>query len=137
MVTRPASVCSGKQLKPDKDDIHALFSASAVRRQCGRDQTSVDEQVQVIADVIDTLLLEMAAEGYVHSASESEIAETLVDIRRTGRLTAVSDKQPRMAIKCTVPIVASGKFDVEEKSTKPIKAWSELGSRKYEFVGRK
>jgi hypothetical protein len=65
---------------------------------------SVDDQVEAISAVLDSQLLNMVARGFVQPAAESNVADTLDEIRSTGSMAAVpSDGQPSLQVSCEIP----------------------------------
>lgn len=87
-------------------------------------------EVQVVEDMIDCTLLDMANSGYAYPVSSSEVARTLQHIREMGELPAVPrDGQASLIIKCSVPVVT------EEKSAvaRLTQAWDKLEDLRYEF----
>jgi hypothetical protein len=71
-----------------------------------RSHRSVDDQLEAISAVLDSQLLNMVARGFVQSAAESNVADTLDEIRSTGTMAAVpSDGQPSLPVSCEIPKV--------------------------------
>lgn len=67
---------------------------------------SVDDQVLAISAIIDSQLLDMETKGYVRPVKESEVGETLDEIRRTGELVTVpQDSLSSLKVTCTIPKV--------------------------------
>jgi hypothetical protein len=65
---------------------------------------SVDDQVEAISAVLDSQLLNIVARGFVLSAAESNVADTLDEIRSTCSMAAVpSDGQPSLPVSCEIP----------------------------------
>lgn len=62
--------------------------------------------MKTMTSAIDEMLVDMATEGFVRPAEQSEVAHTLSEIRRTGKLGYIPwDKQPRLPVTCVVPNV--------------------------------
>lgn len=135
MVNRTGINQNSDHLDDSSTAIHSLFSRSAVGKCSGQANEPVDVQVQVIANVIDSVLQDMARNGFVQLPSDSEVNQTLREIRIRGRLSAAPwDNQSRLAIKCTVPKL-SGKNRVAAAAP-PSEKWARLGSQDYKFVGK-
>jgi hypothetical protein len=67
---------------------------------------SVDDQVEAMSAVLDSQLLDMVARGFVQSAAESNVADTLEKIRSTHSMATVpSDGQPSLPVSCEIPEV--------------------------------
>lgn len=67
---------------------------------------SIDDQVHAISAIIDSQLLDMETKGFVLPAVESEVGETLDEIRRKGQLAAVPQVGlPSLKVTCTIPKV--------------------------------
>lgn len=113
-------------------DIQALLSAKAVEQCSGKSQTTVYEQIQVITNVIDEMLTNIAEEGYVLPTEKSTIATTLQEIRRTGKLEDTPYKsRNQLKITCMAPMVGGAvpgdKVSAQPDSeTPPSKAWARL-----------
>ena len=93
--------------------------------------------------------MSIALEGFVLSATETEITEVLKEIHRTGCLEAAPLKdQHKLAVVCVIPrpvfsdsqkVWWSGKVRAQSAKVAPsAAAWASLGGAKYNFVdGRK
>lgn len=143
MVSGSASSAYHNSNDPEQHrEIHALFSAKAVKQCSGSSQTRVYEQIQVITGVIDDMLMNIAEEGYVLPAEASNIAATLQEIRRTGKLDDTPYKsRNQLKVTCMTPLVGGaapgGKMSAEQGSeTPPSKAWARLSPPRYDFVNK-
>lgn len=125
-----------------------LFSKAAAPSCCDLSQSRVDSRLQNVSDAIDEALLSIASEGFVRSATETEIPEVLKEIRRTGFLEADSSEEPsKLAIDCAIPrpVFSDGKKvwwagteKAQSAKVTPNAAWASLGGATYDFVdGRK
>lgn len=123
-------------------EIHALFSTKAVKQCSGKSQTTVYEQIQIITGVIDAMLTNIAEEGYVMPAEASNIAATLQEIRRTGKLEdTLYESRNQLNVTCMIPLVGGAapgdKMSAEQGSeSPPSKAWARLSPPRYDFVNR-
>ena len=118
MLIQSARICSSGQVDSGRDlTVRSLFSAEgeqARRKSEGQGagvglllHRTVDDPMQTMKSAIDKMLVDMAIEGYIQPADQSQVARTLTDIRRTGKLLSVPwDKQARLKITCVVPNVS-------------------------------
>lgn len=113
MSHQQADVSLSRQVNPGRDPkIPSLFAAKD-RQVSGEPKgsgagvglllhRSVDP-MQTMTSAIDEMLVEMATEGFVRPAEQSEVASILSEIRRTGRLQCIPwEKQARMPVTCVV-----------------------------------
>ncbi|KAM0695926.1 hypothetical protein Q7P36_004409 [Cladosporium allicinum] len=146
MSNRPFSFDS--KVQAEEPVVMGLFSKAAAPSCCEPSQSRVDPRLQNVSDAIDEALLSIASEGFVLSATETEIPEVLKEIRKTGCLEAAPlEDQPKLSIDCVLPrpvfcdsqkVWRCGKARAQSAKVAPSAAWASLGGAKYDFVdGRK
>ena len=147
MSNRPFSFDS--KVQAEEPVVMGLFSKAAAPSCCEPSQSRVDPRLQNVSDAIDEALLNIASEGFVLSATETEIPEVLKEIRRTGCLEAAPlEDQPKLSVDCVLPrpvfcdsqkVWSCGKVRAQSAKVAPsAAAWASLGGAKYDFVdGRK
>ena len=124
--------------------IKGLFSKAVAPSSCDASQSRINPRLQNVSDAIDEALLDMSNEGFVLSATRTEIPEILKEIRRTGCMEAApSEEQPKLTINCVIPrpvfcdsqkVWWCGKARAQSAKVAPSAAWAGLGGGKYDFV---